>query len=87
MSNKNDARSNALEALHGIIESHRPLLDEAFAERGSMSLLPAPVRAAISAILVAADQCGARARPLAHNGEPGKENPLLVAEEGRGRID
>ncbi len=50
VSNKNDARPNALEALHGVIETHRPLLEEAFAERGSIWLLPAPVRNAISDI-------------------------------------
>jgi hypothetical protein len=57
--NRNAARPNALEALHGVIESHRPLLEEAFAERGAIWLLPAPLREAIGDILQAADACGA----------------------------
>jgi hypothetical protein len=55
---KIDARTNALEALHGVIETHRAALEEAFAERGSMSLLPHPVRNAIAEILHAASRCG-----------------------------
>jgi hypothetical protein len=57
VSNKNDARPNALETLHGVVETHRPLLEEAFAERGSLWLLPAPVRNAISDILRASARC------------------------------
>lgn len=58
VSNKNNtARSNALEALHGAIESHRPILEEALTERGSMSLLPAPVREAIADILGSSSLC------------------------------
>jgi len=59
VTNKNDARPNALEALHGLIEGHRPILEEAFAERGAIWLLPAPVREAIEAILRAAAACSA----------------------------
>ena len=55
--NKNDARPNALETLHGLIESHRPILEEAFAERGAIWLLPGPVRNAIAEILEAAAAC------------------------------
>jgi hypothetical protein len=57
VSDKNDARPNALEALHGVVENHRILLEEAFAERGSVSLLPAPVRNALLEILRASSVC------------------------------
>lgn len=57
VSDKNDARQNALETLRGVIETHRPLLEEAFTERGSMWLLPAPVRHAIADILRSAALC------------------------------
>lgn len=57
MDNKNDARPNALKALHGVIEARRPILEQAFAERGSMWLLPAPVRDAVADILRAAALC------------------------------
>ncbi len=76
MSYKNDARPNALEALHGVIEGHRPILEDAFAERGAMSLLPGPVREAVAEILRAANACGTA---LA-----GEENPS--ASPGRGRV-
>lgn len=55
--NKNDARPNALETLHALIEKHRPVLEEAFAERGAIWLLPAPAREAIAEILKAAGLC------------------------------
>jgi hypothetical protein len=61
VSNKNIARSNALEALHGVIESHRPILEEAFAERGSIWLLPPPVREAIAEILASSAFCSGAA--------------------------
>ena len=57
VTNKNDARPNALEALHSLIESHRPILEDAFAERGAIWLLPAPVRQAVADILRAAALC------------------------------
>jgi hypothetical protein len=87
VSNKNDARSSALEALHGVVEGHRPTLQAAFAERGSMSLLPTALRAAISEIMVASRKCSAAQHSDRGLNGPGKENPLLVTEEGRGRID
>mgnify|MGYP001547614174 CR=1 FL=1 len=59
--NKNDARLNALEALHGMIEGHRPILEEAFADRGAIWLLPVPLRDAIAEILQAASACHGRA--------------------------
>jgi hypothetical protein len=61
VSNRNDARPNALEALHGVVEAHRPLLEEANAERGSLWLLPAPVRTAILEILSSSAICRAAA--------------------------
>jgi hypothetical protein len=61
VANKNDARPNALETLHGVVEAHRPVLEEAFAERGSIWLLPAPVREAVAEILRAASVCKERA--------------------------
>jgi len=57
VSNKKDA-PHALERLHAVIELHRPGLEEAFAERGSLSLLPRSVREAIAEILQAASRCG-----------------------------
>ena len=62
LANKNDARPNALETLHGLIENHRPVLEDAFAERGAIWLLPVPVRNAIAEILEAAALCGGGAR-------------------------
>ena len=61
VSDKNGARPNALEALHGVIETHRLLLEEAFAERGSAWLLPAPVRNALQDILRASSLCSGAA--------------------------
>jgi hypothetical protein len=55
--NKNDARLNALETLHGVIEARRALLEEAFAERGAAWLLPGPMREAIAEILQASARC------------------------------
>jgi hypothetical protein len=57
VTNKNDARPNALETLHGVIEGHRPALEEALAERGAIWLLPGPVREAVADILHAAGRC------------------------------
>jgi len=62
VANKNDARANALETLHALIETHRPVLEEAFAERGAIWLLPAPARQAIADILEAADLCTGASR-------------------------
>ena len=61
VSDQNDARPNALEALHGVIETHRLLLEEAFTERGSAWLLPAPVRNALKEILRASALCSGAA--------------------------
>jgi hypothetical protein len=77
VTNKNDARLNALETLRGVIETHRPILEEAFAERGAIWLLPAPLREAVADIL--------RAASVADAGAP-KEEPLRVAGEGLSRI-
>jgi hypothetical protein len=78
VNNKNDARLNALETLRGVIETHRPVLEEAFAERGAIWLLPGPVREAIADILRAAGGCDGTDVP--------KEEPLRVAGEGLSRI-
>jgi hypothetical protein len=57
VSNKNDARPNALETLHGVIEARRPILEDGLAERGAIWLLPTPMREAIAEILQASDVC------------------------------
>ena len=73
VANMNDVRPNALEALHGLIEDHRPILEEAFAERGAIWLLPNPVRDAIAEILHAAAVCngGVRQRKTPPHGREG----------------
>ena len=57
VANKKDARPNALEALHGVVEGHRAVLEEVFAERGAIWLLPPAAREAVADILRAAALC------------------------------